>query len=93
MLRIEHVAPHPIKSQANKDNMDTEDYNRQLVVTKSTEDARREGDKADEHEKEGVDVGEHRVHCFCIDRDKEVMRPPIGKEKREGEYIREKYRE
>ena len=66
MRGIDYVAPHPIKTQTYQDYMGAENNNRELVLAILSQDTCREGDEADEHEKEGVDICELGIDIFRI---------------------------
>src|SRR3989339_1475928 len=55
--------------------------------------AGRKGDQADKHEKQSVDIGQHRVHIFCVDENKEMVRPPVGEKEEKTQNITQKYRQ
>jgi len=93
VLGVEDIAAHPVESEPEQDDMYSEHNDGNLGIGKTTQDTRRERNKAHKHEKESIDVGKHTVYGLCIDRNEKVMRAPVGKKKCEGKYVGQKDRE
>ena len=82
-----HISPHPIQRKSGQDDVHAEDYDRHLIFIILSEQASGKGHQAYQHEKQRVDIGEHRVHVFCVNRDKKVMRAPVGEKQGKTEHI------
>ncbi len=72
--------------------MYSKEDDRKFVIAVFSQDTCREGDKAHQHEKDRIDIGEHIVYVFRIYGNEEMVRPPVGKEQGKAENIREKNR-
>ena len=68
--------------------MNAENDDGQFISTVLPQNAGGKRNQTDQHKKQSVDVGEHRIHIFRVNGNKKMMRAPIGEKQRETQNIR-----